>query len=488
MNATQQPIPTPTDVFRILATYWRHWAIPAGVLGAIALVYAVLGSESWEASQALIVRNEATNNDLGPGKFSQTDERKTVQETILELVKSRGVLEAALRQVGRPADVASSTAWPSLKTIERFGDKVELIPPKGSEFGKSEVFYLKVRDANRGRAAALARALCDQLGKRLQEVRNEQTGSMIAELNHAVKLARADRAAAVTALTAIESEVGSDLGELRALEQSFGDDGALRRMVVEIRNELRQLHTTRQANETLLALLREAQGDPSRLVATPNPLLESQPALRRLKDGLIDAQLSVANLQGRMMAEHPLVQAARQSAQEVRDRLHGELAVAIRGLEVDLRMNGDRQTMLQEQLDTADARLGRLAALRAEYSTRLADMRHREQLVEQSERNLSEARAAHASAKATSLVARIDGPQTGSDPAGPGRAAIVLLGVVGGLIAGFGWLFLSVPWGQPGSAEGNGHDWVPQLTPSTHSVERLSLNQALRKVAVGTGA
>ena len=39
----------------------------------------------------------------GPGKFSYPEEMKTVQETILEVVKSRSVLAAALREVGPPA-------------------------------------------------------------------------------------------------------------------------------------------------------------------------------------------------------------------------------------------------------------------------------------------------------------------------------------------------------------------------------------------------
>ena len=60
--------------------------------------------DTWEASQALIVRNEASSAEKGPGKFSYPEEMKTVQETILEVVRSRSVLEAALREVGPPAD------------------------------------------------------------------------------------------------------------------------------------------------------------------------------------------------------------------------------------------------------------------------------------------------------------------------------------------------------------------------------------------------
>ena len=48
-----------------------------------------------------------------------------------------------------------------------------------------------------------------------------------------------------------------------------------------------------------MALLKQAEADPTALVAAPCRLLDSQPALRRLKDGLVDSQLRTANLQGR---------------------------------------------------------------------------------------------------------------------------------------------------------------------------------------------
>ena len=72
-----------------------------------------------------------------------------------------------------------------------------------------------------------------------------------------------------------------------------------------------------KAHRQLLTLLKDAEADPTRLMAAPNSLLDSQPALRRLKDGLVDAQLRTATLQGRMSAEHPEVVAAREAEVQV---------------------------------------------------------------------------------------------------------------------------------------------------------------------------
>jgi hypothetical protein len=65
--------------------------------------------------------------------------------------------------------------------------------------------------------------------------------------------------------------------------------------------------------------------------------------------------------------------------------------------------------------------------------------------VDEAARALSDARASQSSAKSTSLLTRLDAPSAGSSPVGPGRAAIVAVGVLGGLIFGIGLLALAGP-------------------------------------------
>ena len=85
---------------------------------AAATFYAAVRRPTWNATQALIVRNRASAGEEGlPGKFRQPEEMKTFQETIVELARSRGVLESALkadRLTGRGYDrvrrVATSIA------------------------------------------------------------------------------------------------------------------------------------------------------------------------------------------------------------------------------------------------------------------------------------------------------------------------------------------------------------------------------------------
>jgi succinoglycan biosynthesis transport protein ExoP len=498
MNPAEKPPISPSEIVRILRDNVKCLILPVVLVGSVAALYAVVRTPVWEASQALIVREEATNSEQRPGKFTTSDEMKTVQETILELIRSRSVLEAALREVG-PAEVGETPATP--KDVARLRSDVSLSPPNGAEFGMTEVFYLKVDASDRDRAIALAGAICDQVDHRFKKLRDDKAQSMINELGKSVNLAQAELAEATTELTKIERNVGGDLAELRSLNDSASGDGALAQTATEIRNELRQISAKKKTNQQLLMLLKGADDDPGRLLATPSDLLKSQPALQRLKDGLVDAQLHTAKLRGYMSDEHPFVKVAKEGEDQVGRHLHNELGIAIRGLKADLQMNSQRAELLQGQLAKITARLERLAGLRAEYSNRLDQTKSRANLVTRAEQNLSEARAAKASADATSLISRIDSPDAGIYPTGLSRSMIVLVGIVGGLLGGVGIVFLtaqplqspapSSPAPQPVPRKPIEEQFVPPL--ATQPVQlgsrtngNLSLKEALQQIDLGS--
>jgi len=448
---------------------------------------------------------------------------KTVQETILELVRSRSVLEAALRQVGPPAThQRTDQPWPSAKDVADLREQVKLAPPKGAEFGKTEIFYLKVRDKERERAVALCSAVCDQLQVHFQKLRDEKARSMIRELVRSVELARAKLDQSTTRLAALEAQVGSDLGELRALDDGTADDSALQQTVAEIQAELRRIATLRNSQRQLLALLRASQNDAGRLLAAPKDLLESQPALRQLKEGLLAAQIRTAQLLGTMSEQHPEVQAARAAEEEIGRHLHNELAIAIRGLEAELEMSRQRELLLKAQLAEANQRLTRLARVRAQYANLVAENAHYQGVLERAEQTLADARAKQAAAKAATLITRLDRPDAGYRPVGPSRAMIALGGIAGGVLLSLGlWVLqLPVPFGSSTTQEqagSNGHaratdlpalrpadsetqmpsavvpgalDTEPAATPAVEpqSTGPLSIHQALQRLTTGTRA
>ena len=102
----------PMDLVRTVTEHPWRTIVPVAAVTLAALAYAVVRPTSWEAAQALVVRDEVGDRLTRPGKFTHVDEMKTSQETILELAKSRGVLSKALVEVGPPADHQASQPWP----------------------------------------------------------------------------------------------------------------------------------------------------------------------------------------------------------------------------------------------------------------------------------------------------------------------------------------------------------------------------------------
>ena len=494
MNSTADLATGPGQIVSMLRDNPCRWVIPTVVLAALAGVYAAVRPDTWKTSQALVVRNEATADRDAPGLFNESHEMKTAQDTIQELVHSRVVLETALTDVGRPSDSRTEPqAWPSPKDISELRRNIALSPPKGAEFGTTEVFYLSAKDKSRVRSVQLVEAVCRNLEHRYQQLRDQKAQSMIDELANAVNMARNDLRESTARLTRIEVQVGADLTELRVLHDANSGDSTLRQIIIELQAELRQAHSDEESNRQLLTLLRESQLDSDRLVATPTRLLQSQPALSRLKDGLVDARLRTATIEGRMTKSHPLVLTAKESEEAIARHFRNELTNAIRGIEVDLRLNRERAEILDEQLAEATGRLSRIGSIRADYSTQVAETNTRTQLLERAERRLSEARVSQASA-ATSLISPVDTAEPGINPVGPSRAVIVLVGIIGGLMTGIGVLLLSAQPAQPAAvrspqAYANSQPANPAPSDSSFDGEfcspednSLSLTEALDKL------
>jgi len=487
------------DCLWLLHNYRKRWLVPAAIVAIAAAAYAIVKPDTWTASQPLVIRSEAVGKDSSLGKFRQIEDMKTAQETLLELLRSRTVLADALAQVGMPNGYRKpASAFPDAEDIETLRKRVRLIPPKGAEFGKTEVFYLEVHDTSRQRAVALCRALGELLQQRYRHLRDIRAQSMIDELVKAAQLARADLEASTARLSEIEQQLGADLAEVRALQDPSYGDSALRRTLTEITAELRGVQAAIQADEQLLDGLKTAHSDPQRLLAMPSRLTASQPALQKLKEGLIEAQLSAARMEGKMTPDHPLVRAAREAANRAADHLRAELPAAIEGLELELRVNRQRQSQLVERLAEVDARLQRVAALRASYTALAAENRNRLAVLEKAEQNLADARAALASANATSLIAPLEEPTTPHRPQGPGRLAIVLMGLCGGLLVGLGVVYLTAPASGPHSPAPASGPQIPALADVDHRAEaetklrttvgtlqnkkHLTLKQALAKL------
>jgi len=485
---------TALDYRQTVISLRRHrglWLWPTLSCTLLAAFFAQVRTPQWQATQALLVRNEAIGSLSHPGEFVDTDSRKKAQETVLELAKGPKLLAAALAQVGPPAEYRHPAAWPTPRDVEDVGEAVSIKAPKGAEFGQSDVFYLIVRQDDPQRAASLASSVCGQLDLRLRALRDLKARSTIDELEKTAHLAEGELQAATAQLAGIETQVGGDLIELRSLSEVASGDTNLRRTLTEINNELRQAKNARDAQQQLVALVRDAMVDPVQLVAMPSALLDIQPSLRRLKDGLVDAQLQSAQLQGRMTADHPDVQAALTAEQEIRRHLYRELDSALRGLQAELSLSSSRVASLTEQRERLQTRLNRLVELRADHNNLVAQVRNRGEILRKAQENLADARASLAAAHSARLITELDEPTVGTRPLGPGRAVIVLAGLFGGLATGLGLVALKVSARTtafsvaPATQQQNGAAGA-DASADISSERRLTLKQALQRLAQKT--
>lgn len=106
----------------VVATPPATALLTAAVVAFLAAAYVAVAPRTWEASQAILIRNDASGRVEAPGKFRLDDEMKTTQETVLEVASSRSLLRSVLARVGPPADARPATPWPSEIDIAEFRD------------------------------------------------------------------------------------------------------------------------------------------------------------------------------------------------------------------------------------------------------------------------------------------------------------------------------------------------------------------------------
>jgi succinoglycan biosynthesis transport protein ExoP len=434
---------TPARLVQLFQTHRKLLVAPAIVGAVLAALSTYVLPRDWKAEQGLVIRSDAAGYaEQRLGKFTDLSEMKTVQETLLELARSQNVVTAVLTEV--------LGAEPSRQDIADFRDKLRLTPPGGAEFGKTEVFYIGVLNPNRDRAIALVKALTKQLDLRLNELRDERATSMVAEVERSVDIARQQLHIQAERLAAYEGSIGADLIELRHLTNPSGGQSELGQKVLAIDAERRQYADRRSQNEALLTELQAALSDPSRILATPDALLSSQPALRRLKNGLIDAQLTVARTAGTRTMDHPLVVSARHGQEAVQRELIHELPTAIAGVQLELEVAARREAELAAQTDAIRSRSASLASQRSQYAELVASVDGQTAVLEKSLKQLADAKSALAGANSSSLLAPIDSVDTGVNPVGAGRTTVTAAGGLAGLLLGATLVFvLHAPRPEP---------------------------------------
>ena len=430
------------DVLLLFAPLWCG----AGLLfGTAGVVYSWVKDDLWSARQPMLLRDEGTTSAQRLGRFASQTELKAAQETILEMAQNPEVVAAALRQIGPPAEHGAPT-WPSATIVDSVAnERVNIRAPQGSEFGETEVVYLHVRETSRERAAAFCRAVFGHLTEHLRKVRRARADSIIEELTQGRDLARTSLEEAMARLHDVEVEFGSDLGELRNLNDPIAGDGTIRRELEAATRDLQQAELELRKSESLHELLVAGLADPRQLLISGDDLLTSQPSLEKLKDGLIEAQLESSRLFGVYTTKNPKLKAALQRESEIQQRIREETAAVIQAMEPSLELQRERISRLESKQHRLRGRLQELAEVRTRYAKLDAEVRSRTDQLAEAEKALSEARASRTAALSTNLLVEFGPAQVSEHPVGISGGLMTLGSIAAGLIFGLGVVFLVAP-------------------------------------------
>lgn len=442
--------PTVRSIIKGVLVWAPLWISTTVLFGGIGVAYVFLvKQDTYLASQALLVRDEATGAVMRLGRFQSQAEMKAAQETILEMAKSQAVVRDALVAVGPPKGLGSWLDWgdyPSKELIEETAKSSILVhAPKGTEFGVTEVIYMDVKGNSQDEALALNKSLADALEARLQQVRRARADGVLAELTHARDSAQLELADSTHRLHEIENAAGSDLSDLRGMTEMVPGAATSRVELDQTKTELRQAAINREALMADREMLVLATKDPTSFIVAPGAVLNSQPGLKRLREGLVDAQLSGSQLAGKFTDDHPAVVASHSAQGSIVRRFLQELTASIAGVDSDIALVDARTERLEKQKKSAEERLAKLADSRSAYANLLSEVKSKVGNFEAAERALAEVRAARDSSVSTSLLTRLDSPIVSDRPIGPGKTMICALCTIAGLVFGLGIVFVVTP-------------------------------------------
>jgi uncharacterized protein involved in exopolysaccharide biosynthesis len=451
----QNPSSRGAQILITIIENWKLILIPV-ILCTLAAAWYAMKPKTYLASQSLLVRDDMIGESFKPGKFDSLDTMKTAQETILHMAREPFVVRKALEEVGPPK--GKGAGWlegeKGLEAVEDAQADISIVAPNGAEFGKTEVIVLQVKAKTRERAIKLVTALLNATEANLRTMRSKRLASMELELEQSLKLAEQDYRNFAEELGVLEREIGPDLPTLLNMINEGNGSNDFQITLENIRTSTRAAQARVDMTNKQLESLRSTVQNPQELVATSNELLEAQPALRRLKDGLIDLQLKLSDNLGKFQEAHPAISEGRFAISETKRQIHEELQVAIRGLEAQRAVGAQQIDRLNDEGARVQERLAMLTKNRVRYATLASQAKKRNEEHAKARAEYSEIKSLGSAAKTVNLMTRVEEPFVGNKPLGPGRTSILGSGMLGGVLVGLGLIMFfsgpgAMPWIEP---------------------------------------
>ena len=426
-----------------LIDYWYLWVIPCLLGLGLSIIYALfLYSPTYTARQSLIVRDDLMGESFKPSRFESLDSMKSAQETILEIARKPEVIRNVMEQMEESSSSFFGSGGISDNDIEEMQGDIEFGAPNGAEFGRTEAVVLKVTTSTREKAKVFTDLLLDEIDSKLSDVRRQRLTSMEQELTLASKASKERLEESSGQLQELERGFGTEITTLREMNDPQGGN-TFDQKLNQIRAEKRGAVSTLVSAREQKVLLENALA--SKSLVTSNQLLEMQPALGVMMRSVNTAREQLSINEGRYMPLHPALKASREAVKHQEKMLFNSLGPTIRGVDSQIAMAESRVERLDKSIVELENKLMELTEQRVPYAKLQEDVMNKTKVHSDVQAKLSQVRSYTNSSENIGLLTRVGEPQVGSRPNGLGRKALVLVGLLGGLLVGLGLVALAVP-------------------------------------------
>ncbi|MEM9411828.1 MAG: hypothetical protein AAGA30_11985, partial [Planctomycetota bacterium] len=446
------------------------------VCTGIAIFVALTSAKSYTSRQTLVVRDDLVGTSFKPGRFDSFDSLKSAQETILEVSRRPQVVLAALEKVGAPA-LTSTSSWLSEENVQKVQGKIQLSAPNGAEFGRTEAVILTVQGSSRDRSMQFISYLLDEIDLNLRLLRTDQFDSMQQELQEAANVAEESYLIVAKDLKSFETKIGPDLGTLISLNDSQAGTNSIQIELASLTLEQRNAESDLEEVKKQIQILERVADSPEALLEVPQELLQLQPTLGSLANGLNDAILKYSISKGRFTSQNPKLRTDYRAVVDIKQRIKEKLVRTLDSLIHQKELRQDKFDRITRLVTEKRTRLSELSGMRVTYQTLRQEVDKKRDINGKAQSNLAEIQTLGVSAREVNLLSRVGEPQTEIYPDGPSNKVVVLGGLIAGLMIGIGLVMFVAPIDNPLNANP-----LPESTSSANApIEQNTINEPRRR-------
>jgi succinoglycan biosynthesis transport protein ExoP len=421
--------------------------------GLCAAIFSLLQSEVYEATVQIWAQDQSPGLRGSSNYPNDSAARLKIALTnVREVIYSRQVLETALVTCGLLEPVAGELSPAAQKgrdeLIGCLSKSIRLEAPKGTDFGSTQIFFIRLRDRDDAHATQLLTAVLEAFRKRYEQLSAEQAQHLVDETTMQVQKSREQLDSAASAFDRCVQTLEGGLGELSSMGGSGGGESELRRSLTQLNERLVPAQADLKVQQAFLKQLRRARADKDEIVNVPGTVIREYPSLEQSVRDLGSARSQMDAVAARLTPENPEYQSAEVHWQLVEQTFESEVDRAVSAIGREIEAKYEAVQFMQTQKNAYLERIANLTNRYVEFDGLRQELAQRRTIVADAEKRRSDAAHALLTAAQETLFATLDGPRAGPNPVSPKRKANFCIGTLLGLITGVGMAFLARQFSQ----------------------------------------